>query len=918
MDKATQLVGSSNFIEWNRIFTRGAKDKDVWALLNEEWTPIATEPDMDDEKYRPQPTTLSLGEPSTGTNTIGSRELRSIGLQTPGRDSANGSSQPTSIVLPDTTAFVKFQHDHAQWEKGQKKIKVANTLIKNSVSPIIAGLIRNKDDPVEAYKFLKEKYKVSDTVARQKLLGQLKDTTLNKFKFNVENYVNRVFEVREDLKDYKKELPDEEVAEYLLAGLPHSYKSFKEKYDWLMRYQGKPDEHDLQALTDELLKEGTRRDKAAKAKKAKSNNNNSNNGSGNGTSNTNNNSNKTGSGEAKPKCDHCGKVHHVDKCWKLHPELIPQHIKKKIQQANANKSSNKADGARNEDDVDDDIAEFSGTAERVSSRAPTSQPWQASLAMLAMLVNELKDIPPDPQTYQEAMAAPDAAEFIKATHAEIGSLEENDTFDIVDAPLGVRLISSRFVYKRKYGHDGRIKTYKVRLVARGFQQREGIDYDETFAAVVRPASFRILFALAVVLDWFVHQMNFKTAFLNGDLEKYVYMKPPRGWKLPEGKVWRVRKSLYGLKQSPRTWWNKLTTTLVSWGWRVGSFDPCVFIKDEESLILCLWVDDILLFGSNEDNIKAFKKELSKAFKMTDEGHCKSYLGIHVDQQPGVIHLHQAQYVEQMLKKYGFTDAAIAKTPGNPHEKLRKQGDSQAEPPVKLNYQSKVGTLNYGSNQTRPDISFTTGLTARYASNPGQSHMDAVSQIFQYLKGTKDVGILYRKEAGLDLKGFVDSDFGNCEDSRKSTTGYIFTLAGGPVEWKSKRQDTVAMSTMDAEYIAAGAAATMAIWIRNFINDLRIPGYYIDAVPLYIDNNAALKLTRNPEFHSKSKHIDIKHHFIREKVIKDKILATRRVGTKDNIADLLTKSLARPTHELLMQKAGLGRMADVDTGKRDPC
>lgn len=167
-----------------------------------------------------------------------------------------------------------------------------------------------------------------------------------------------------------------------------------------------------------------------------------------------------------------------------------------------------------------------------------------------------------------------------------------------------------------------------------------------------------------------------------------------------------------------------------------------------------------------------------------------------------------------------------------------------------------------------------------------------------------MGPIYKKECGLDLKGFVDSDFGNCEDTRKSTTGYVFTLAGGPIDWKSKRQDTIAMSTMDAEYIAAGAAATMAIWIRNFINDLRVPGCFVGAVPLYIDNNAALKLTRNPEFHNKSKHIEIKHHFIREKVMKDRVLDTRRVGTKENIADVLTKALARPTHEDLVDRAGL--------------
>lgn len=263
--KVTQLVGSSNFVEWNRDFVRAAKDKDVYDLLSEKFKLLASEPDMDDDKYQSRPTTIPTGAASgsaTGGRaraTVGQRELRSLGLNTLGgfdngedeNESSTGSAADatnlasTSIVIPDTSSFARFQHDYSRYEKGQKKIKAARILIKAWVSPIIAGLIRNKDDPVEAYKYLKEKYKVSDTVARQKLLSQLKDTTLNKYKYNVENYINKVFQIREDLRDYTKEITDEEVAEHLLGGLPESYNGFKEKYDWLMRYQGNPDGHDL-------------------------------------------------------------------------------------------------------------------------------------------------------------------------------------------------------------------------------------------------------------------------------------------------------------------------------------------------------------------------------------------------------------------------------------------------------------------------------------------------------------------------------------------------------------------------------------------------------------------------------------------------------------------------------------------------
>jgi hypothetical protein len=210
---------------------------------------------------------------------------------------------------------------------------------------------------------------------------------------------------------------------------------------------------------------------------------------------------------------------------------------------------------------------------------------------------------------------------------------------------------------------------------------------------------------------------------------------------------------------------------------------------------------------------------------------------------------------------------------------------------------KVLTRKLGRQR---DIAFATGYVARYASNPNQTHMDTVDRIFAYLKN--DPGV-YSGKHGLQLRGFVDSDFAGCEDSRKSTTGWVFTLAGGPVSWSSQRQKKVATSTMDAEYIAGAEAAKEAVWIRNFINDLRIPGVHVDTVPPYIDNNSALKLTRNPEFHSRSKHIDVKHHFIREKV-EEGVINTQRVDTTDNLADVFTKALGKPIHEDFVHRLNL--------------
>jgi hypothetical protein len=504
-----------------------------------------------------------------------------------------------------------------------------------------------------------------------------------------------------------------------------------------------------------------------------------------------------------------------------------------------------------------------------------------------------------------------SSKYHQAKMEELNSHKQKGTWKVVPLRHGIKPVTSRWVTTDKYGPDGEVTRRKARLVARGFQQEEGIDYEETFASVVKSTSTRILLALAALCRWHIHQGDVKTAFLNSDLDKPVYMKAPRDVQLPRGCCLLLLKALYGLKQSPRAWYQKLRDTLVRWGWRMSAYDPCVFINDGKGLILEVHVDDINVMGRSLQAILDFKGEFSKEFPITDQGECSWYLGMHIEQKPGEIHLHQKQYIDQMVDKYGFKDAAPAKTPLDAKVKLAKQGDYVANTKFRKEYQSKVGSLNFSSNQTRPDIAFATGYVARYASNPNRAHMDAVDRIFAYLKSDARKGIVYSDKHGLQLTGFVDSDFAGCEDSRKSTTGWVFTLAGGPISWSSQRQKTVATSTMDAEYVACAEAAKEAMWIRNFINDLRIPGVHIDTVPLYIDNNAALKLTRNPEFHSRSKHIDVKHNFIREKV-EEGLINTQRVNTKDNLADVFTKALPRSSHEDLIERLNLHSRGGVES------
>lgn len=550
--------------------------------------------------------------------------------------------------------------------------------------------------------------------------------------------------------------------------------------------------------------------------------------------------------------------------------------------------------------IDDDVEEF---AENDSMRTSLLKTAFIALAMTAPDHEQ-----PEPTSYGQAMKTTESQKWQEAVNSELNSLDQNETYEIIktsEVPKEKRPITGRWVFKRKVLYDEKTgqyhNKYKARLVAKGFQQQEGIDYEEIFATVVKSSSYKILLALAAKLTLTVYLMDVKTAFLHGKLDHTIYMRPPPGMGIENGKILRLKKALYGLKQAPRLWYMRLTEYLYKLQFRMSAFDSCVFIHEENLLIVAIWVDDLLILAREEDVAQKFRKQMSQEFDMKDEGVCNYYLGMNVEQSEEGIFIHQHRYAKQVLNRFNLSCITPTKTPMTTDTKLRQEVNIKSTPEFKNRYQSMTGSLMWLANVSRPDLAFAINYCARFTSNPNQQHMDVLTRLMAYIAGTMEKGMFYPRNGDIDLVGYSDADYAGCLDTRKSTSGYIFMLGGCPISWTSQRQKAMATATMDAEYMAASDACKEAVWIRRFINDLEVIPH-IENVPLYIDNNAALKLTKNPALHKKAKHIEVRFHYIRERVMTVGDVKTRRVNTNENVADILTKPLPLPKHQEFMAKA----------------
>lgn len=513
----------------------------------------------------------------------------------------------------------------------------------------------------------------------------------------------------------------------------------------------------------------------------------------------------------------------------------------------------------------------------------------------ALDLNEFDNHTDVPSCYQEAITSVDSQKWKGAIVEELNSHKKNHTWDIVSLPTGYKPIKCKWVFKVKQNSDGTSERYKARLVAKGCSQREGIDYTETFSPVVRYDTLRVLIALATLYNWEIDHVDAVVAFLQGNIDEEIYMECPEGLEVSKERgdkmVCRLQKAIYGLKQSGRAWYTKLDEGLKSLGLICADFDCCVYynIKSCDILIIAVYVDDLLIFSSSAILKDELKEKLFNNFDIKDLGELQYCLGIEIqrDRTKGITTLSQKGYIESVLRKYNMHDSKPVNTPSDCNQKLTKSSNQETDNLSHL-YQSAVGSLLYAAKATRPDIAHVVSVLCQYCSNPSKVHWTAAKRVFRYLHGTLDLKLTFSRDESEEIVGYCDSDFAGCLDDRKSTSGFVYTLAGGAITWQSKKQSTVASSTVEAEYIALASATKEAIWLRKFLTELNFPSNS-QPIKIYCDNKGAIDLTKNSLFHARTKHIDIVHHVSRN-ASKMKQIEVLKIGTEAMVADSLTKAV----------------------------
>lgn len=533
---------------------------------------------------------------------------------------------------------------------------------------------------------------------------------------------------------------------------------------------------------------------------------------------------------------------------------------------------------------------------------------------------------PIPSSYDDAISCDYAYYWKQAIESELQSLVDMGVFDVVEMPMGRHLLDSKWVFTWKVA-EGTVKKAKARLVVRGFQQQEGIDYTELFSPTVSLSTIRLLLSLAASNHWYVHQLDFKTAFLNGDLAEEIYMSIPQGAEQHDGMSWRLIKSLYGLKQAPRCWYHKLKSRLGVIGFVQSSCDEALFIRHEldgSLTYVCVHVDDMLVFNGSKSVALNVVKLIKELFEIQDMGQAHEYLGFTIEHTDAGIFVHQSTYTASLVKKYMDQTHVHANTPMVPTTVLHTLGSEHSKyddehivfADVHL-YASCVGSLMYLANCTRPDICHATSQLAKYLSKPSVFHWKAAQHVVAYLNSTSDYGLLYSNiQPSSPCIGFCDASHCSDKDNSKSVSGFCFLHAGACIAWQSKQQSVIAQSTAESEYYAIGESGKYATHLNALFSELSSPAcaipFYVGegevvhasiisavdkltdtqhARVIYTDSEAAKKIVYDNYTTKGMRHVAKVYHWARVEVEKGR-LEYKYISGKENTADLFTKCLPK--------------------------
>ncbi|GMP62936.1 LOW QUALITY PROTEIN: hypothetical protein CsSME_00024846 [Camellia sinensis var. sinensis] len=450
--------------------------------------------------------------------------------------------------------------------------------------------------------------------------------------------------------------------------------------------------------------------------------------------------------------------------------------------------------------------------------------------------------------------------WIEAMKEEMRMKEKNHTWELMEKPQNRKIIGVKWVFSTKLNANGSINKYKARLVVKGYAQIYGVDFSETFAPVARLDTIRLLLAIAAQKCWKIYQLDVKSAVLNGFLQEEIYVEQLEGFVMQghEDKVYLLKKTLYGLKQAPRAWYSRIDSHLLSLGFVKSLSEFTLYVKEATDLIIVpVYVDDLLIIGSNEELVKEFKAEMLMVFEMTDLGLMSYFLGMEVKQRQHEVFICQ------------------------------KNKDDGADKVDEGLYRSLIGCLMY-LIATRPDIMHAVSFLLRFMHCASEVHFQATKRILRYIKGTVNYGIKFTHCSDFKFHGFFDSDWGGSIDDMRSTTGFCFSFGSGMFSWCSRKQEIIAQSTAEAEYVAATAAVNQALWFRKLLTDLHMEQE--ESTQIFVDD-PAISISNNSVFHGKTKHFKIKLYFLREAQKEGEVLLLH-CKTENQVADILTKALSK--------------------------